>query len=176
MGDYAVDRRDSIPTLIRWAAPYIYTFDPSVEGEWVESPGKRSMLWDQGDFVWYDDISDEEAEKYMAQIREDYHKRTVCEEEYPGIPRAEFDEAVALFLENPYWREYYETAPGEACRKYIAMEFYLSEHEIPEAEEVLNEMEEKLSSEDWKHLLKYCGNNPRKGYIMKKIRAMTGMV
>jgi len=25
--------------------------------------------------------------------------------------------ALARFLENPYWREYYEKAPSEACRK-----------------------------------------------------------
>ena len=97
---------------------------------------------------------------------------SIAEKEYPGIPKAEFDEAVALFLENPHWREYYETAPDEVCREYIAMEFYHSEHQTPEAEEVLNQMEEDLGLADWKHLLKYCGNNPRKGYIMKKIEGM----
>ena len=26
--------------------------------------------------------------------------------------------------ENPYWKEYYETAPSEQCRKLIALEFW----------------------------------------------------
>ena len=26
--------------------------------------------------------------------------------------------------------------------------------------------------EDWKHLYKYCGNNPRKGVIAKRIQEM----
>jgi len=42
--------------------------------EWVESPGKASMFWGQGDFVWYDDISEEEAQKYMDQIRKAVNK------------------------------------------------------------------------------------------------------
>ena len=75
MASYAVNLIYETPILIRWASPYVYTFDPSVEGEWRESPGKVSMFWGQGDFNWYDDISDEEAEKYMKQIREAYRKK-----------------------------------------------------------------------------------------------------
>ncbi len=69
MAEYSVDTRSSVPTLIRWDSPDIYTFDPTVEGEWRLSPGKASMLWGEGDFVWYDDISNKEAEKYMELIR-----------------------------------------------------------------------------------------------------------
>ena len=69
MASYSVDTRGEIPTLIRWECPYIYTFSPLDPGEWVESPGKASMFWGQGDFVWYDDITEEEALKYMDQIR-----------------------------------------------------------------------------------------------------------
>ena len=35
-------------------------------------------------------------------------------------------------------------------------------------------MEEDLGLADWKHLLKYCGNNPRKGFILKRIEGLTG--
>ena len=38
-------------------------------GEWVESPEQASMFWGQGDFVWYDDMTEEEALKCMEQIR-----------------------------------------------------------------------------------------------------------
>lgn len=51
MAEYSVDTRFSVPTLIRWDSPDIYTFDPTVEGEWRLSPGKASMLWGEGDFV-----------------------------------------------------------------------------------------------------------------------------
>lgn len=106
----------------------------------------------------------------------DNHKSNpeeTIEEEYPGIPKAEYDEAVSLYMENPHWRGYYETAPSEVCREFIAMEFYYSEHQTGEAEDILSEMEEELGLEDWQHLLKYCGNNPRKGFIMKVINLFT---
>ena len=34
------------------------------------------MFWGQGDFVWYDDITEEEALKYMDQIRATVKKNT----------------------------------------------------------------------------------------------------
>lgn len=93
-------------------------------------------------------------------------------EEYPGIPKREFDAAVAEFMENSYWKKYYENAPTELCKEYITMEFYSSEYQTPEAEAVMGEMEEELALEDWKYLLKYCGNNPRKTFILKKIDSL----
>ena len=35
-------------------------------------------------------------------------------------------------------------------------------------------IEENLKLVDWKHLYKYCGNNPRKGVIARKIQEMEG--
>jgi len=77
MAAYSVDTRGRHPVLIRWDSPYIWTFDPGVEGEWRMSPEKDDMFRGQGDWVWYDDISDDEAEKYMEQIRTAY--RTAVE-------------------------------------------------------------------------------------------------
>ena len=75
MAKYAADTRDDIPTVIRWDWPCVWTFDPIMEGEWRPSPGKGEMYWGQGDWVWYDEISDAEAERYMEQIREHYRER-----------------------------------------------------------------------------------------------------
>ena len=119
-------------------------------------------------------IGEENCYIFDPPIEED--EEDVCEEnmqeEYPGIPKAEFDQTLAEFLENPYWRKYYETAPSEVCREYISMEFYNSEYQTEDAEEILTEMEEDLGLEDWEHLLAFCGNNPRKAYLTEKIESI----
>ena len=83
-------------------------------------------------------------------------------------------EILALYLENPYWREYYETAPTELCREYIALEFYLSDYESEEALAEIRRIEDILGLDDWRHLYKYCGNNPRKKLIRDRIRELGG--
>ncbi len=84
MARYSVDTRFGFPILIRWECPDVFTFDPAVEGEWRESPEKASMLWGQGDFIWYDDISDKEAAKYMEEIRQ--RAKTPEKQKKPGKP------------------------------------------------------------------------------------------
>ena len=78
------------------------------------------------------------------------------------------------WLVNPYWREYYEDAPSDKCRELIAMEFYYSEFELDETAAELDRIEEELSLEDWRYLLKWCGNNPRKKIIHDRIAALGG--
>lgn len=77
-----------------------------------------------------------------------------------------------LFLVNPYWKEYYDTAPTEKCKGYIGLEYCWSNRESEAIRTAMKKTEEELGLEDWKHLLKYCGNNPKQGYIWKKIREM----
>ena len=78
------------------------------------------------------------------------------------------------WLENPFWREYYEGAPSDRCRELIALEFMYSEEEqddlIPEMENI----EKELALEDWRHLYRYCGDNPRKKAIHDRIRELGG--
>ena len=38
-----------------------------------------------------------------------------------GIPEDELNRNLEEWLQNPYWREYYETAPSDGCRKVIAV-------------------------------------------------------
>ena len=75
-------------------------------------------------------------------------------------------------LENPYWAGYYNGAPSDKCKEYIALQFYYSEYEDDDAAEAMDAMEADLTLDDWKHLLKYAGNTPEHGRILKKIEAL----
>ncbi len=84
------------------------------------------------------------------------------------------------WLKNPAWREYYEQAPSEKCREFIALEFCYSEARCSdeESEEILREMrrtEETLELADWKHLFRYCGNNPRKKTIHDRMAELEAL-
>ena len=87
-----------------------------------------------------------------------------------GIPKEELQKNLEEWLENPAWRKYYEKAPSEQCREFIALEFLYSDEESDEIAAAMDEKEKGLTIQDWKHLYKYCGNNPRKTFIQKKIR------
>lgn len=78
------------------------------------------------------------------------------------------------WLENPRWRKYWEEAPSEKCREQIALEFHYSEYELDETAAMLDRIEEELSLEDWRYLLKECGNNPRRKIIQSRIAALGG--
>ena len=78
------------------------------------------------------------------------------------------EETIALFLENPYWREEYEEAPSDACRRYIEHLFLNSGGHSEEESSELAEAKAQMTKEDWLHIRKYCGNNPMKIYCKKK--------
>ena len=83
-------------------------------------------------------------------------------------------ESVSSFTENPHWKKYLEEAPSDACKKYIKLNFYLSDLEEDNEEKanvvkMMDSCEETLGLEDWKHLLKYAGKNPFAGKCRKKI-------
>ena len=81
-------------------------------------------------------------------------------------------ENLAEWLKNPSWAEYYGGAPSERCREFIALEFYCSEEEDEEVGEAMDEIEERMNAEELRHLMNYCGNNPRKGILARKIAEM----
>ena len=92
------------------------------------------------------------------------------EEFYPGIPLEAFRQNLNEWLGNPSWREYYETAPSMECQTLIALEFWYSETESEAAVEAMESVEKDLKLEDWKHLYKWCGSNPRKRVIEKIVK------
>ena len=112
------------------------------------------LLLDTG--KWRSRVEDSTAVSYLCRLQD---RIPGC-----GGKPAEKAEVPAGWLENPFWREYYENAPSEKCRELIALEFRYSDDD-GDLEELLREMEsveEELGLEDWKHLYRYCGNNPRK--------------
>lgn len=85
------------------------------------------------------------------------------------IDRDDLQKNLEEWLKNPYWAEYYRSAPSDRCRQFIALEFYCSEYEDGEVGEVMDEIEERMNAEELRHLMNYCGNNPRKGILARKI-------
>ena len=62
--------------------------------------------------------------------------------------------------QNPHWAAYYNDAPTDHGKAYVALHLYVSETGDEEADKAMDELEDKLSAEDWKHLLKYAGGTP----------------
>ena len=78
------------------------------------------------------------------------------------------------WMENPFWREYYEMSPSEKCRELITLEFMYSEEQSEEILQGMRCVEEELELEDWQYLYRYCGNNPRKKKIHDRIVELGG--
>lgn len=88
-------------------------------------------------------------------------------------------DAVDVFRENDYWREYYDTAPSKECKFRIALSFANSLYhpvEVGKFKPIREKAEEPLKLEDWEHLCKYAGNNPWKGLCRQKIKELGGKV
>ena len=84
------------------------------------------------------------------------------------------EEALKVFLKNASWREYYEKAPSDACRKAIEGEFVRSLNTDYGTAYEKGKLEAVLGPEDWKWLYRWCGNNRRKQYIARKIEETGG--
>lgn len=69
---YMVNKDRKCPVLIRFKYGAVETFRPNAEGEWVRTPIKDNILNGGGDFVWYDDIPEEEVEYYKDLICKAY--------------------------------------------------------------------------------------------------------
>ncbi len=84
------------------------------------------------------------------------------------------EKALTVYLKNESWKEYYEKAPSDACRKAIEGEFVRSQYSEFGAEYGKEALESALDLADWQWLYKWCGNNPRKAFIAGKIRELGG--
>lgn len=81
-------------------------------------------------------------------------------------------ETLKEWLENPTWRKYYEDAPSEKCREYIALEFRYSDTEDEEIAEEMDALLGMLKAEDLRHLAAYAGNNPERSALMRRAEEM----
>lgn len=83
-------------------------------------------------------------------------------------------EAISLFCSNPYWKEFYEEAPSTKCKRHIELGFYYShfyaDKDLDKVYEEQRKIESQLDLAEWKHLLKYSGNNPWCGKCKKMIK------
>ncbi len=91
-----------------------------------------------------------------------------------GICAAELRDNLDEWMGNPYWAEYYHDAPSDRCRQFITLEFWHSEHEDDASAQAMDTLEEKMDATELRHLLKYCGNNPRKKMLHDRIVALEG--
>ena len=65
---YMVDLRGRKPDLVRAGSDGFKRYDPRVPEKWTSSEFLDSFAWGGDDFVWYDNISEKEAEVYMREI------------------------------------------------------------------------------------------------------------
>lgn len=86
--------------------------------------------------------------------------------------RNEIREVLQEWLENPAWKSYYEDAPSDRCRDFIALEFFYSDTEDEETAREMDAVEAELAAEDLRHLVLYAGNNPRKAALLRRIAAL----
>lgn len=65
---FMVDTRFRKPDLVRAGPDGFKRYDPRDPEKWTGSKFLDAFAWGGGDFVWYDDISEEEAAEYMKKI------------------------------------------------------------------------------------------------------------
>ena len=66
---YMIRKHEVLPALIRFKNGAVETYRPWESDEWVRTPVKDSILEGSGDWVWYDDVPDEDVEFWMEKIR-----------------------------------------------------------------------------------------------------------
>jgi hypothetical protein len=82
------------------------------------------------------------------------------------------------FMENPYWRDVYESAPTEELKEYYRIRFDLSwfvmgeNYHDPEAEKILEKL--PLAKEDIRYIQKHAGSGMAKAYYQKFIQRLSG--
>ena len=77
------------------------------------------------------------------------------------VRQSAIDNALSIYLQNPYWKRVYDEAPSKESRRHCALDFYNSwyfgsKDGIAEQHRI----EKNLTLEDWKYLMKYAGNSP----------------
>lgn len=84
------------------------------------------------------------------------------------------EKALQVFLQNEAWKEYYDGAPSEACRRAIEGEFVRSLNRLYGAEYTREALEAALGPEDWQYLYRHCPGGPRKAFLARKIAELGG--
>jgi len=81
------------------------------------------------------------------------------------------EETIKVFMNNPYWKSYYDKAPSEECKEFIKWSFAISsEDDDEEAEKMYKEAEKNLSKDDIQYLYDNEENQMAKSYWKKKLQ------
>ena len=69
------------------------------------------------------------------------------------VRQSAIDNALSVYLKNPYWKKVYDAAPSEESRRHCALDFYNSWY-MGSTDGVAEQrrIEKKLNLEDWKYL------------------------
>lgn len=71
-----------------------------------------------------------------------------------------------IFMENPYWKKYYESAPSDVLKEYIRLEFennpYVSEKRADNYEKEKAKITARFTNEDWQYLIDNTTNGQTK--------------
>ena len=66
---YMVSTEGDKPDLIRSSVQDGFQrYDPRIPEKWKGSKFLDSFAWGGGDWIWYDDVSEEKAKEYMMEI------------------------------------------------------------------------------------------------------------
>lgn len=81
--------------------------------------------------------------------------------------------ALKAFLQNEYWREYYENAPSDTCKEYIELGFLWSKYaRNGDENDRPPRFKGELDINDLQYLHDHEGNNRMKYNYKKKIDAL----
>ena len=79
------------------------------------------------------------------------------------------------FMENPYWRNVYEDAPGEKLREYYKIRFDASGFVNGERIEVNEQLERiLLSKNEIQYIQQYAGSGQARHYYQRFIDRLSG--
>ena len=127
-----------------------------------EKTEAKLLLADQDGTVTVDEVTQSDLDQFLLKGK---------------IPLKENNIRTRIVNEwkkNPRWREYYETAPSERCRRMIVLELMYNVYGSKEVADELDELADELNLEEWLHMDKYCTSAPVKKYIRQKIRKLSG--
>lgn len=119
-------------------------------------------------------LADEDGTVTVDDVTQSDLDRWLLKGEVPLKENNVRNRALKEWLKNPQWREYYETAPSEKCREMILLELMYNVYGSKEIAADLDELEDSLTLDDWRHMDRYCTSEPVKKYIRKKIRELGG--
>lgn len=86
--------------------------------------------------------------------------------------KEKMQQTMDLYLQNEGWKETYENAPSDSCKKFLRLSFYKSQNGEPSGDEyieVRDEIYSELGVEDWAYLEKSFGNSPFRATCRKKL-------